>query len=200
MIKNIIFDFGDVFINLDKNATKVHLAALGHYEITPELDSLAVQYEKGLITTSFFLNEAEKLLPNTLQSELIEAWNAIILDFPDHRLSFIKDLVNHAHYRLFLLSNTNELHIQKVVEHMGTKNYLTFKACFEAFYLSHEIHLRKPEPEIFKMILESHALKAEETLFIDDTKEHIEAAKNLGITTWHLKVNEEDIVELKSKL
>lgn len=83
---------------------------------------------------------------------------------------------------------------------MGTKNYLAFKACFEAFYLSHEIHLRKPEPEIFKMILESHALKAEETLFIDDTKEHIEAAKNLGITTWHLKVNEEDIVELKSKL
>ena len=200
MIKNIIFDFGDVFINLDKNATKVHLAALGHYQITPELESLAIQYEKGLITTSFFLNEAEKLLPNTLQSQLIQAWNAIILDFPDHRLSFIKDLVNHAHYRLFLLSNTNELHIQKVVEHMGTKNYLTFKACFEAFYLSHEIHLRKPEPEIFKMILESHALKAEETLFIDDTKEHIEAAKNLGITTWHLKVNEEDIVELKSKL
>jgi putative hydrolase of the HAD superfamily len=178
MIKNIIFDFGDVFINLDKNATKVHLAALGHYQITPELESLAIQYEKGLIT----------------------AWNAIILDFPDHRLSFIKDLVNHANYRLFLLSNTNELHIQKVVEHMGTKNYLAFKACFEAFYLSHEIHLRKPEPEIFKMILESHALKAEETLFIDDTKEHIEAAKNLGITTWHLKVNEEDIVELKSKL
>jgi putative hydrolase of the HAD superfamily len=200
MIKNIIFDFGDVFINLDKNATKVHLAALGHYQITPELESLAIQYEKGLITTSFFLNEAEKLLPNTLQSQLIQAWNAIILDFPDHRLSFIKDLVNHANYRLFLLSNTNELHIQKVVEHMGTKNYLAFKACFEAFYLSHEIHLRKPEPEIFKMILESHALKAEETLFIDDTKEHIEAAKNLGITTWHLKVNEEDIVELKSKL
>jgi putative hydrolase of the HAD superfamily len=200
MIKNIIFDFGDVFINLDKNATKVHLAALGHYQITPELESLAIQYEKGLITTSFFLNETEKLLPNTLQSQLIQAWNAIILDFPDHRLSFIKDLVNHANYRLFLLSNTNELHIQKVVEHMGTKNYLAFKACFEAFYLSHEIHLRKPEPEIFKMILESHALKAEETLFIDDTKEHIEAAKNLGITTWHLKVNEEDIVELKSKL
>lgn len=200
MIKNIIFDFGDVFINLDKNATKVHLAALGHYQITPELESLAIQYEKGLITTSFFLNEAEKLLPNTLQSQLIQAWNAIILDFPDHRLSFIKDLVNHVNYRLFLLSNTNELHIQKVVEHMGTKNYLAFKACFEAFYLSHEIHLRKPEPEIFKMILESHALKAEETLFIDDTKEHIEAAKNLGITTWHLKVNEEDIVELKSKL
>lgn len=200
MIKNIIFDFGDVFINLDKNATKVHLAALGHYQITPELESLAIQYEKGLITTSFFLNEAEKLLPNTLQSQLIQAWNAIILDFPDHRLSFIKDLVNHANYRLFLLSNTNELHIQKVVEHMGTKNYLAFKACFEAFYLSHEIHLRKPEPEIFKMILESHALKAEETLFIDDTKEHIEAAKNLGITTWHLKVYEEDIVELKSKL
>lgn len=200
MIKNIIFDFGDVFINLDKNATKEHLAALGHYEITPELESLAIQYEKGLITTSFFLNEAEKLLPNTRQADLIEAWNSIILDFPDYRLSFLKDLVSHTNFRLFLLSNTNELHIKKVVEHMGTENYLAFKGCFEAFYLSHEIHLRKPEPEIFKMILESNALKAEETIFIDDTLVHIEAAKKIGIATWHLKVNEEDIVELNSKL
>ena len=200
MIKNIIFDFGDVFINLNKNATKVHLAALGHHVISPELEALAIRYEKGLITTSFFLNEAEKLLPNTLQTELIEAWNAIILDFPDHRLSFLKKMVDEANYRLFLLSNTNELHIKKVVEHMGTKNYLSFKACFEAFYLSHEIHLRKPEPEIFKMILESHSLKAEETLFIDDTIDHIEAANKLGIATWHLKVNEEDIAALKSKL
>jgi len=200
MIKNIIFDFGDVFINLNKNATKVHLAALGHHVISPELEALAIRYEKGLITTSFFLNEAEKLLPNTLQTELIEAWNAIILDFPDHRLSFLKKMVDETNYRLFLLSNTNELHIKKVVEHMGTKNYLSFKACFEAFYLSHEIHLRKPEPEIFKMILESHSLKAEETLFIDDTIDHIEAANKLGIATWHLKVNEEDIAALKSKL
>ena len=200
MIKNIIFDFGDVFINLNKNATKVHLAALGHHVISPELEALAIRYEKGLITTSFFLNEAEKLLPNTLQTALIEAWNAIILDFPDHRLSFLKKMVDETNYRLFLLSNTNELHIKKVVEHMGTKNYLSFKACFEAFYLSHEIHLRKPEPEIFKMILESHSLKAEETLFIDDTIDHIEAANKLGIATWHLKVNEEDIAALKSKL
>jgi len=200
MIKNIIFDLGDVFINLDKNATKTHLATLGHYVITPELEDLAIQYEKGMITTAVFLNEAEKMLPNTLQTELIEAWNAIILDFPEHRFCFLKDLMSEANYRLFLLSNTNELHIQKVAKHMGSKNYLSFKACFDAIYLSHEIHLRKPEPEIFKMILESHSLKAEETLFVDDTIDHIEAAKKLGIATWHLKVNKEDVVELKSKL
>jgi putative hydrolase of the HAD superfamily len=200
MIKNIIFDFGDVFINLDKNATKAHLAALGHHVITPELEALAIRYEKGLITTSYFLNEAEKLLPNASQAELIEAWNSIIQDFPEHRLSFLKDLKDDANYRLFLLSNTNELHIKKVIKNMGLKGYSSFKACFEAFYLSHEIHLRKPEPEIFTMVLTSHSLKANETLFIDDTIDHIEAAKKLGIATWHLKVKKEDIVELKSKL
>ncbi len=200
MIKNIIFDFGDVFINLDKSATLQALIKAGYKEIPEGLFPLASSYEKGILDTPSFLEAVNGFLPNSTKEEIIAAWNAIILDFPEKRLQFLQKLSIEQDYRLFLLSNTNELHIQYVISQMGVQKYEAFKACFEGFYLSHCIGMRKPEPEIFTMFLTEHGLGAKETLFVDDTLEHILSAKRLGFQTWHLQVGEEDVSELNSHL
>ncbi len=200
MIKNIIFDFGDVFINLDKSATLQALSKAGYKEIPEGLFPLANSYEKGNLDTPSFLEAVSGFLPNSSKEEIIEAWNAIILDFPEKRLRFLQKLAHEQNYRLFLLSNNNELHIQKAIAQMGMKNYETFKVCFEGFYLSHSIGMRKPDPEIFNMFLTEHGLRANETLFVDDTLEHILSAKRLGFKTWHLKVGEEDVTEINSHI
>ena len=200
MIKNIIFDFGDVFINLDKSATLQALFKAGYKEIPEGLIPLANFYEKGLLNTPSFLEAVSGFLPNSTKEEIIEAWNAIILDFPEKRFQFLQKLANERKYRLFLLSNTNELHILKVIAQMGIKNYESFKVCFEGFYLSHCIGMRKPDPEIFNMFLTKHGLRANETLFVDDTLEHILSAKRLGFQTWHLIVGKEDVTETNSQI
>ncbi len=200
MIKNILFDFGDVFINLDKSATIRTLASEGITEIPDGLLSLANSYERGDIETAEFLKTARQLLPGLTRETIIKAWNAIILDFPDTRLQFLQNLVLQKNYRLFLLSNTNELHIEKVKTHMGIEKYNAFKLCFEGFYLSHLLGMAKPEEEIFNTILRQHELQANETLFVDDTLIHIQSAQRLGFRTWHLNVGKEEVTELNSHL
>ena len=200
MIENIIFDFGDVFINLDKQATAREMEKFGFKHLTPELEKLFAAYEKGLITTGYFLDQTSHMFPEAGRMDLIHAWNSIILDFPEERLKFIENLAEEKYYRLFLLSNTNELHIDYVKQRMGEKRFARFRNCFEKFYLSHEINLRKPEHDIFDYVLNSNNLKAEKTFFVDDSIEHTTAAAELGIICWHLKVGKEDVLDLKSKI
>lgn len=200
MIENIIFDFGDVFINLDKQATAREMQVYGFKNLTPDLEGLFIDYEKGLITTKHFLNQTNHMFPKASRLDLIHAWNSIILDFPEQRLKFIEKLAKEKEYRLFLLSNTNELHIEFAKKRMGEERFVRFKNCFEKFYLSHELNLRKPEPAIFEYVLNSNNLRAEKTFFVDDSKEHTSAAAELNITCWNLKVGEEDILDLNTKI
>ncbi len=200
MIKNIIFDFGDVFINLDKQATARMLIKSGFAGITPDLMELFISYETGIVSTEFFVNRAKKWVPKATNEQLVAAWNAILLDFPGYRLEFLEKLVREDRFRLFLLSNTNALHIDKVIEIMGTNQYQRFINSFEQCYFSHEVHMRKPDTEIFAHVLQDRSLIPNQTLFIDDTKEHIKSAESLGLITWHLQVGEEDIIELNEKL
>ncbi|RKR13401.1 putative hydrolase of the HAD superfamily [Maribacter vaceletii] len=200
MINNIIFDFGDIFINLDKEAIFKELEKYGFKTLTPELDTLAKEYEQGLVTTKDFTAKLLTIFPSANEDQITKAWNSILLDFPLYRLNFIEELAQEKNYRLFLLSNTNELHISHVIKTMGEKNYNRFKNCFEKFYLSHEIQLRKPNATIYEFVLEQNNLKAEETFFIDDTKENTDAAEKLGITCWNLLVGSDDIINIKTKL
>ena len=199
MIKNIIFDFGDIFINLDKSATYREMARLGVTEISEEMMSVYHQYEKGLISTDEFIGFYQSKFPKIEKHQLVDAWNAILLDFPESRLKFLKELSENKNYRLFLLSNTNELHISWVQKNWGKTLYSEFKNCFEKFYLSHEIHFRKPDSEIFEFVLNENNLLAEETLFVDDLDENTVAANKLGIHVWNLIPGKEDVVELFTK-
>ena len=195
MIKNIIFDFGDIFINLDKKATYNELEKLGVSEISDEMMVVAHQYERGLISTNEFIEFFNKKF-NLAKEDLVFAWNSILLDFPLRRLLFLKELAKSKNYRLFLLSNTNDLHISSVKNSLGAQFYNQFKDCFEQFYLSHEIHFKKPDIAIYEFVLEANSLIAEETLFIDDLKENTDSANKLGIHTWNLIPGEDDVTEL----
>ena len=200
MIKNIIFDFGDIFINLDKPAVFKLLAQFGYTKVTPEMDKILKDYEMGLISSSDFISKLNSIFPNAKPKELINAWNSILLDFPEYRLDFLEKLATENKFRLFLLSNTNEIHIDYVLNDMGKERFERFKACFEKFYLSHEINLRKPNSNIYEYVLTENELIAEETFFIDDMKENTDTASALGIKIWNLIVGQEDIINLKTRL
>ena len=196
MIKNIVFDFGDIFINLDKEATYKELAKLGVTNISEDMITTYHQYEMGLISTDEFVNFYKTKFPQLSRESLVNAWNAILLDFPIRRLSFLKELVASNKYRLFLLSNTNDLHISWIQNNWEAELYDEFKNCFEQFYLSHEINFRKPNANIYEFVLNENALKASETIFVDDLKENTQAAKELGMQVWNLIPGKEDVVDL----
>ncbi len=193
MIKTIIFDFGDVFINLDKTATSKAFTALGGIS-THELKLINDQYETGQISTDTFIRSCNALLPKASETEIKAAWNAILLDFPIHRLHFLQQLVKQERFQLLLLSNTNALHIDWIIKHIPF--FDDFKVCFDSFYLSHQIHFRKPNKDIFEFVLQQHHLIPSETLFIDDTSENTDVAASLGIHVWNNDPKCEDITEL----
>jgi len=196
-IKTIIFDFGDVFINLDKPAIERELINLGvPKDFSLDMYHIASEYEKGLISTAELITHFNDKFPNIATQDFIKAWNSIILDFPEHRLEFIEKLSKENKYRLILLSNTNDLHIEQVIENMSLPRYERFKKSFDMFYLSQEIHLSKPSPSIYEFVLNQNNLKADECLFIDDLKENTDAASKLGIHSWNLSPGEEDITQL----
>ena len=199
MIKNIVFDFGDVFINLDKEATFDQLRALGVTNFSIEMIGVAKQYEIGKISTQQFVDTFKLMFPAISEIEFKNAWNAILKDFPLQRLDFLRSLVDSKKYRIFLLSNTNSLHISWIQKTWGAELYSEFKKCFEKFYLSHEIHLRKPNQDIYKFVLNTNRLVPEETFFIDDTEENTITASTLGIKVWNINPTCEDVVDLFSQ-
>ena len=198
MIKNIVFDFGDIFINLDKKLFAEELQKIHISQESEEMLPILQQYEMGLVSTDEFFAFFEERL-SVSQDQLKKAWNSILLDFPKERLRFIQNLSESKKYRLFLLSNTNYLHISWIQKNWGMEQYNAFKICFEQFYLSHEINLRKPNNNIYEFVLTTNDLAPKETLFIDDTKENTDAAKALGIHIWNLKPGKEDVLELLTK-
>ena len=197
MIDTIIFDFGDIFINLNKQATIDALKNLGLQEWNDDLDQLNIQFEKGQISKENFLLGFQKQIPNASLDEISVAWNAILLDFPLYRLEFLQKLSQK--YRLFLLSNTDSIHIETFEKETGTSFYSDFYQCFEKVYFSFEMGMRKPDSEIYNFLIKQHDLSAKNTLFVDDKKENTDAALALGLHIWHLQVGKEDMIDLFDK-
>ena len=197
MINTIIFDFGDVFINLDKKATLDGLKKLGLSDWNEDLNYLNLSFEKGQIAREDFLLGIQKHIPNASIEEITTAWNTVLLDFPLKRLEFLQKLSKK--YKLFLLSNTDSIHIETFEQENGTSFYSDFYQCFEKVYFSFEMGMRKPDVEIYNFVLSQHNLIAKHTLFVDDKKENTDAAQSLGIHIWNLQVGKEDVVDLFSK-
>lgn len=197
LIDTIIFDFGDIFINLDKQATIDGLEKLGLTEWSEDLEQLNLSFEKGQISRENFLLGFQKHIPKASLEEIEFAWNAILLDFPLKRLEFLQKL--STKYRLFLLSNTDSIHIETFEQATGASFYSDFYQCFEKVYFSFEMGMRKPDSNIFNFVLGQHNLIPKHTLFVDDKKENTDAASALGIKVWNLQVGEEDVIDLFDK-
>lgn len=197
MINTIIFDFGDVFIDLDKDASVREFKKLGLEEWNEELEELNIAFEKGQLSELKFIQGIQKHIPNASIDEVRFAWNAILGDFPLRRLEFLQML--SLNYRLFLLTNTDIIHIEKFQHKVGMSFARDFYQCFEKVYFSTEMKMRKPEEQIFNYIIKNHDLSPKRTLFVDDRIENVEVAASLGLNVWHLQKGIEDVTEIYNK-
>ncbi len=190
-IKNIIFDLGNVILNISYEATIEEFRKLGienFAEIFSKTNqnNLADDIETGKISEEYFIETLLQLCTKgTTHQQVIDAWNAIIVNFPIRRLQILQQL--QLHYNMYLLSNTNSIH-EKCYNQLlqQTCGFPTLAVFFDKVYLSHHIHLRKPNPAAWELIVTENNLQPNETLFIDDSIQHIEAAKLLGIQTIHV--------------
>ncbi|MHB1920596.1 MAG: HAD family hydrolase [Chitinophagaceae bacterium] len=185
-IKNIIFDLGGVLLNIDYQLTENAFAALGfsnfsslytQFQASPLFEDL----ETGRIQEEAFVETLKKRAPVPLSGDQIrEAWNAMLLDFPIDRLQLLRQLQNP--YNLYLLSNTNSIHLKALEKILLTQTgFPNLDPFFKKVYYSHLFGRRKPEPEIYQMVLEDGHLDPGETLFIDDNELNVEGARKVGI-------------------
>ena len=200
MIRNVIFDFGNVLIRLHPETLTGFLQTDRLAPVESELRHLAERYETGGLETEAFLDRLGSYLPGMPRETLIRTWNSIIGDMPEERLLFLEGLRDSGKYRMFMLSNTNALHMACAELQMGSLRFARLRSCFEGFYLSHEMGMRKPDPGIFRAVLHRHGLVARETLFIDDTLEHTLGARTAGIHTWHLEVPGQEVQDLNQRI
>jgi len=189
-IKSIIFDLGGVIYAVDYHKTINGFKALG-IDRFEEVYAKAGQsdlfndFEEGKISRAIFVERIKNLSrKNMTSSQIVNAWNGMLLGFMPDAIACLKRL--NSSYRLFLLSNTNEIHIQEIESRVGTAFFSDFCSLFENVYLSHELGLRKPHPEVFKHILNQEGLKANQTFFIDDSIQHVEGAIKAGLQAHHL--------------
>lgn len=185
-IKNIIFDLGGVIIDINYNKTITAFRELGALNFEDlfsqsKQDSLFDNYDTGTISSSEFRKQLKlKLNLKISDYEFDSAWNKMLLDLPGVRLQFIKNLRNR--YRVFLFSNTNDIHLKEVFNICYQQNgYRTFDSFFEKEYYSNKIGYKKPEPSSFIRILSENSLTPEETIFIDDSTQNIIGAQSAGI-------------------
>jgi glucose-1-phosphatase len=182
-MSNLIFDLGGVILNLD-----YQLTVDAFKKMIPDLDESTFYgkekqleffslYETGRIKTDEFIERFNHHYHSEIcKSDFTEAWNAMLLDLPISRLHYLIDLKQSGN-RLFLLSNINELHEAAVGD---------LSSYFEKVYYSHRVGLRKPDPEIFRLVLSENKLDLQESCFIDDSEQHIRGARSVGLSALHL--------------
>lgn len=186
----IIFDFGGVIIDIDYQATIDAFKNLGITEFDA-LYSQAAQsdlfnaIETGRISPQYFINGLMDLLPTgTTPNQVVHAWNAMILDIPKDRIEFLQSL--RKTHQIYLLSNTNSIHIDKALRAWKKVSDSAIETIFHKVYLSHEMGMRKPDTEIFERVCSEQQIDPKRTLFIDDSIQHVEGARNAGLHAHHL--------------
>jgi putative hydrolase of the HAD superfamily len=192
-IKNIIFDLGGVIINLDNRRTEAAFERLGVTNLRQSFghghaDSFFKDYEVGRITDEQFIASIRGMggLEGVTDQEIVDGWNALLLDFPAERIGLLRELGKK--YRIFLFSNTNSLHLAALrtifAETFGSGALDDF---FEKTYYSHLLGMRKPEKESYEYILRENGLEGRETLFVDDAIVNVEGAEHAGLKGLYLR-------------
>lgn len=192
-IDTIIFDFGNVLLDIDIDITitqldKLGLSAVNADQIHPNNAGIFLKLETGAISAEEFVETLQKsssLEPSTEQ--ILQAWNALLLPFDFKRFELLTEL--RKNYKIVLLSNTNEPHhnyFEKLFDNQNPfgKKFIDF---FDAIYYSDELKLRKPDRKIYDVVQLRQRLEPCRTLFIDDTAVNLIEPKNMGWQTYNLK-------------
>lgn len=192
-IKNIIFDLGGVILDIDlvkgvEALKKLRIDGLESVSTRFNQNDTLLAFEKGMISEMEFLEKIkEKSRLNIRDEDVVDAWNEIVLGFQREKIDLLARLEQSSRFRIILLSNTNVTHKKCYTQMLRDKYSINgLEDLFERTYLSHEIHMRKPDAEIYHYVLTDSRLAPEETLFIDDSEVNIKAARELGIESFHL--------------
>jgi len=190
-IKNIIFDLGNVIIDLDIPRTEQQFQALLEEDFEASFakshaEDVFNRYEVGEFSEEEFVGLLQKTATRKLPAQaVIDAWNGMLLGIPPQRFELLKRL--QPRYNLYLLSNTNATHLAWVDAHLRAEYDMTIQDFNERYfvkpYYSHLIQLRKPNTEVYEFVLADAGLEASETLFIDDNADNIAGAKKVGLHT-----------------
>lgn len=201
-IKHLILDLGGVIINLDYQRTAQAFIALGlagfdEIYSKAKQSSLFDDFEKGTLDNTAFRQALKNHLPSHITDlQVDEAWNAMLLDIPSQRLDFLRAVA--ARYRIFLLSNTNRIHVEAFTainnRELGPG---VFESIFEKHYYSCRMGMRKPDKEIFERVLHENQLDPAATLFIDDSPQHVAGALQAGLHADLLRVEQGERLEEK---
>ena len=194
-IKNIIFDLGGVILDIDESAVYNELGKMG-FDIqqlahSKEFMDILSKFDIGVYTAATFRKKVKAYLGlEKMTDQKFDAiWNSMLLDIPRERMETIEKVKKH--YKIFLMSNTNEIHYDLYVRDLQLRfGYNEFDELFHKSYFSFAEHLEKPDPRFFELILDHEGLAPEETLFIDDTEKNIKVAQSLGIRTYHIRREE----------
>jgi glucose-1-phosphatase len=187
----VILDLGGVILNIDYNLTVEAFKALGFLNFEAQYSKMQQSglfdlLETGMISEESFVSTIQESIPHASQQEIISAWNALLLDFPVGRIDTVQHIASQ--FPTYLLSNTNSIHYEAFNQTLKTQTDIAdIKVLFKKTYLSHEIHLRKPNREAFQLIIDEHNLNPKRTLFVDDSPQHIEGAKKLDIQAYQMK-------------
>lgn len=187
--KNIIFDLGNVLVKLNPEGCIGAFKAIGMGELVdsnPQSEGMKLMGKLGvgMITTEEFCEAARKLTgTDVTNEEIINAANKMLVEIPDEKKERLLQL-KKAGYRLFLLSNTIDVHWGYCVEHLFPYQNHGVEDYFEHCFLSQRMHLAKPDARIYEVVIRQANIHPDETLFIDDLKENCEAAEKLGIHTF----------------
>ena len=200
-IKNILFDFGGVICDLNMQLTYDRFKEMGMHHFNTaysvsEQEDIFRSYERGDLSSGEFRDILKKLFEQPVSdTQIDEAWNAMLLDIPLPRVRLLEKL--RPQYRTFILSNSNEIHYHHYLQNFRLQTgYNNFEELVEKTYFSFKIHLQKPGKEIFDFVIRDSGILPEETLFIDDSTPNTETAKKMGFQVWRLKAEKgEDITE-----
>jgi putative hydrolase of the HAD superfamily len=203
MIETIIFDYGNVIFDIDHQLTINAFTQLGvqkedgffsHLKQNPLFDN----FETGEISAAEFREGIRKIANIQLTDQQIdEAWNTLLLGIRDGYLEYLLEVKSKVN--TYLLSNNNEIHYEWIINYLKSKHQVPdMSSFFIKDYYSHLMGMRKPNANIFEFVINTHQLNPSTTLFIDDSPQHLETAKKLGLKT-HLMLRSETLQEVVSK-
>jgi putative hydrolase of the HAD superfamily len=191
-LKTIIFDFGGVILDIDPQLTINHFDKLGMDDSSKFLEkdfinNVIRKFEKGILTPEIFRDKVRDCAGmNFTDQEIDEAWNALLFDIPAERIKVVEQVKQH--YKTLLLSNSNEIHYDLYIRDLQLRfGYREFDELFDKAYFSFDLHLIKPDLDIYEFVMYQHKLIPEETLLIDDRLDNIEAARTVGWKTYQLQ-------------
>lgn len=194
--KTLIFDLGNVIIDIDYQTTVAEfqkIAVTDFNEILSYTSQIGLfdQFEKGKFSAEQFRDEVRRfLLPTVTDEQINNAWNAILINYPEAKFKMLKELKQQ--YRTYALSNINEIHADSINKAVMNKfNAGGMGDYFHGLYYSNEMGFRKPEKEIYELIITKENLIPAETFFVDDKIENIEAAKTFGLQAYQLTERDE---------